>query len=489
MRSIKRLLLLLTVCLALLTSALIINTLRFTSKQIRVEPIKPIEVDEDGVARHLAEALRFQTVSYQEQAQVKGEDFLAFHNYLEQTFPKIHATLTKEVVGNYSLLYTWKGRDEKLKPILLMAHQDVVPVQPETLASWAQPPFEGRIIDGYVWGRGAMDDKSNLLAIMESVEMLLGQGFQPRRTIYLAFGEDEEVGGAGGAAKIAQLLVERRVELEYVLDEGLAITEGILPDVGRPVALIGVAEKGFVSLELNVEAEGGHSSMPPPQTAIGILSVAVNRLEDRQLPASLEGPTRQMLETIGPEMPFGKRVVMANLWLFGPLVERKLSASPSTNAGLRTTTAATMIEGGVKENVLPGRARAVINFRIAPGDSIERVISHVREVVSDPRVKVSRFGTFASEPSPVSNTSAEGYQVVQRTVRQLFPETYVAPALVLGGTDSRHFVKLTNNIYRFSAMRVRPEDLERIHGINEHISIKDFAGCVKFYYHLIRNSA
>jgi carboxypeptidase PM20D1 len=485
----KRLLLLLALCLALLVSALLVNTLRFTSKQIHVEPAQPPGVDEGGAALHLSQALRFQTISYQESGQTKGEDFLAFHEYLEQTFPKIRAALSKERVGNYSLLYSWKGLDEKLKPVLLMAHQDVVPVQQETLKNWEQPPFEGRISGDYIWGRGAMDDKANLIAIMEAIEMLLGEGFRPQRTIYLAFGDDEEVGGNAGAAKIADLLRERNVELEYVLDEGLAITEGILPGISKPVALIGVAEKGFVSLELSVEVEGGHSSMPPPQTAIGILSAAVNRLEERPMQASMEGPTRQMLETIGPEMPFGKRLVMANLWLFKPLVERKLSESPSTNAGIRTTTAATIIEGGVKENVLPGSARAVVNFRIAPGDSIERVVSHAREVVADPRVKINRFAGFASEPSPISNTDATGFQVVQRTIRQLFPETLVAPALVLGGTDSRHFVKLTNNIYRFSAMRVRPEDLERVHGINERIGIKDFAGCVRFYYQLIRNSA
>jgi carboxypeptidase PM20D1 len=333
-----------------------------------------------------------------------------------------------------------------------------------------------------------MDDKQNLLAIMEAVELLLGQGFQPQRTIYLAFGEDEEVGGGNGAAKIAELLHERKVELEYVLDEGLAVTDGIFPDVSRPVALVGVAEKGFVSVELSAEAESGHSSMPPRQTAIGVLSAAINRIEERQMPASIDGATRQMLETIGPEMSFGKRLVVANLWLFKPLLERQLSASPSTNASIRTTTAATIIEGGVKENVLPSSARAVVNSRILPGDRIELVISHLREVVDNPRVKVNRFGVIASEPSPVSNTNASGFRTVQRTIRQLFPDVLVVPALTLVMTDSRHYVKLTESIYRFSPMRVRAEDLERIHGVNERISIKDYAGCVRFYHQLIRNS-
>lgn len=485
----KKTLLVLTLCVVLLASVLLINTLRFTSKQIQVEPIQPVSVDEGSVAPRLAQALRFQTVSYEDAGQRRGEEFRALHKYLEQTFPKVHSTLIKELVGEYSLLYTWKGRDERLKPILLMAHQDVVPVEPETLASWEQPPFEGRITEGHIWGRGAMDDKFALLSILEAVEMQLGQSLQPQRTIYLAFGHDEEIGGHGGAAKIAELLRQRYVELEYVLDEGLAITDAVLPDISKPVALIGIADKGYLSLELSVEVESGHSSMPPPQTAIGVLSAAVSRLEEQQMPARIEGVPRQTLEYIGPEMPFGKRLVMANLWLFKPLVERKLSASPSTNAGIRTTIAATIIDGGVKENVLPSRARAIVNFRPLPGDSLERVVAHVGEVVNDPRVRVNRFGGSNNEASPVSSTNAAGFQIIQRTMRQVFPEALVAPALCVGGTDSEHYVKLTNNIYRFSPLRLRPEDMKRLHGINERTSVKDYAESVKFYYQLISNSA
>jgi carboxypeptidase PM20D1 len=486
---VKKISLVLALVVVVLVSVLLINTFRFKSKQVQVEPIQAVSVDPDLVAQRLSQAIRFHTISYQDTTQTRAEEFLGLHKYLEQTFPRTHATLTRELVGNYSLLYAWKGRNETLKPILLMAHQDVVPVEPETLAKWEQPPFEGRIAGGYIWGRGALDDKASLLASMEAVEMLLGQGFQPERTIYLAFGHDEEVGGGAGATKIAESLRSKNVELEYVLDEGLAITEGILPDIIKPVALIGVAEKGSVSLELTVEVAGGHSSAPPPHTAIGILSMAINRLEEHQMPASIEGVPRQMFEYVGPEMPFGRKLVMANLWLFKPLVERKLSAAPSTNAGIRTTTAATIIEGGLKENVLPSTARAVVNFRILPGDSIERVMSHVSETINDPRIKVSRFGPFASEPSPASSVNAMGYQIIEKTIRQLFPEVLVAPALVIGGTDSRHYVKSTSNIYRFAALRIGPDDLRKIHGINERVSVADYAGCVKFYYHLIKNSA
>lgn len=485
----KKVLLLLTLCLVLLCAVLLVNTLRFTSRQVQVEPVRAVGVDEGAAAERLAQALRIQTVSYQDGAQTSGDAFLALHRHLEQAYPKTHATLGRELVSGYSLLYTWKGRNEKLKPVLLAAHQDVVPVEPETARRWSQPPFEGRISDGFVWGRGALDDKSGVLGLLEAVELLLGENFQPERTIYFAFGEDEEVGGELGAARVAELLRQRGVELEYVLDEGLAITEGILPDIDRPVALIGVAEKGHVSVELSAEVEGGHSSMPPQQTAIGILSAAVNRLEANQMPASIEGVQRQTFEHLGPEMPFGKRLVMANLWLFKPLVVRLLSASPSSNAAIRTTTAVTIIEGGLKENVLPSRARAVVNFRILPGDSVEGVLAHVRETVNDTRIRIAKFGTGAREPSAVSSTDTQGYQTVQKTIRQVFPETLVAPALVVAGTDSRHYSALTNHIYRFLPMRVRPEDVKRLHGVDERISVADYAGFVKFYYHLIRNSA
>jgi len=370
-----------------------------------------------------------------------------------------------------------------------MAHQDVVPVDPQTLAGWEQPPFEGGITDGFVWGRGSLDDKFSLMGIMEAVEMHLARGFQPQRTIYLAFGHDEEIGGHRGAAKIAELLGGRAAALEYVLDEGMAIVDEAIPGLRKPVALIGIAEKGYVSVALRVDVESGHSSMPPPQTAIGILSAAINKLEAHPMPARLEGVQRQVLDYVGPEMPFGSRLVMANLWLFAPLVERKLSARPNTNAAIRTTSAATMFSAGIKENILPSEARAIVNFRILPGDSIKGVLEHVESVVDDPRVKVEKLEASSGEPSDISNVDAAGFLTIQRTLRQVFPEVLIAPALCLGGTDSEHYAHLSSAIYRFSPLRLRPEDMKRLHGVNERTSLKDYAGSVTFYYHLIGNSA
>ncbi|HEX8179371.1 MAG TPA: M20 family peptidase [Pyrinomonadaceae bacterium] len=488
-RKVRLLLLLLVPALLALVAVLLVKTFRYPSKQLQVAAAPDVQLDVNAAAEHLAQALRFQTISNADPAQLKPDEFLKLHEYLAQVFPRTHAALTREVVGGYSLLYKWPGQDEHLKPILLLAHMDVVPVEPGTEAQWTQPPFAGRIADGYVWGRGAIDDKAAVVGILEAVEKLLSEGYRPRRTIYLAFGHDEELGGPTGAPSLAALLDARGVTPEYVLDEGGAITEGILQGVSRPVAVLCTGEKGFVSVELTVAGTGGHSSAPPPQTAIGILSAAVGRLETEQMPAALKSVTQQMFDYIGPEMNFLPRVALANLWLTRPLVVRQLARKPATNAFLRTTTAATIFEGGVKDNVLPTKARAVVNFRILPGDTVSGVLEHVRRTVNDPRVQIEVLkGTAMSEPSPISGPDATGYRLIERTIRELFPTTVVAPSLVIGATDARHYTKLCPDIYRFSPILIHADDLERIHGTNERLSVENFAQAIKFYRQLIRNS-
>jgi carboxypeptidase PM20D1 len=366
---------------------------------------------------------------------------------------------------------------------------DVVPVEEMTGAQWAHPPFDGVISEGYVWGRGTMDDKSSVFGILEAAEMLLAEGFEPRRTVYIAFGHDEEIGGKAGAARIAAVLADRGVRLSYVLDEGLFIAERVVPGVGRPVALVGIAEKGFLSLTLTVEAETGHSSTPPTHTAIGVLSMAVNKLEENQFPEDVGGIPGQMFDYVGPEMTWGMKVVFANLWLFRPLVQRQLAASPGTNASIRTTTAVTVIEGGIKDNVLPSRARAIVNFRILPGDTIEGVMKRVRNVINDPRVKIEKYGDDFDEPSSVSDVDSEEFRVLHKTIRQVFPDVVVAPALVVGATDARHYGKLTGSVYRFLPFHFNNEDISRLHGTNERLSVENYLQGVRFYYQLINNSA
>lgn len=474
--------------LIILIFVIIIRTLKFTSRQVSVSPVTDIEVDGEKCGEHLAGAVRFKTISYHDFDKVDGSEFVRFREYLEKTYPNVHSVLTREVVSGYSLLYTWKGRDQGKKPVLLMAHMDVVPVEPGTEGNWTYPPFDGCIEEGYIWGRGSIDFKSGVIGTLEAVEILLKKGFLPERTIYLAFGHDEEINGLQGAANIVELLHSRGIELECVLDEGGLISEGILPGISDPIAMVGIAEKGQMSLELIAEGEGGHSSMPPKSTAVGTLCRSIVKLEENQMPSRVEGAMRSFLEFTGPEMKFGMRMLFANLWLFGPLVRWRFSKTPSTNATIRTTTASTMFEGSVKENVLPMKARAVVNFRIMPGDSIQKVIEHAISVINDPKVEVGLLRSdLASEPSVVSDTGSKSFKCLEQTIREIYPSALVAPYLVVGATDARYYSKLSKNVFRFIPLWLTSSDINRTHGTDERVSVKNFEQCIKFYIQFIKN--
>jgi carboxypeptidase PM20D1 len=306
----------------------------------------------------------------------------------------------------------------------------------------------------------------------------------------IALGHDEETSGQGGAATIAVLLKSRGTRVEYALDEGMMATSGIVPGLDRPAALIGVAEKGYASVELTAVSPGGHSSMPPPQTAIGIVAAAVHAVESQPMPAALDGPAALLFDRLGPEMPLLTRLPLANRWLFDPLIIRQLAGSPTTNAILRTTGAATIFEAGVKDNVLPARARAVINFRIKPGDTVHDVLVHVTKVVNDHRVEIKLLSPEATAgPSPESSATSAGYRTIERTIREVMPDALVAPALVIGATDSRYYANLADDVYRFLPFVLGPDDLGRIHGANERIAIEAYRDCVRFYVQLLVNEA
>ena len=483
---------LLGLVLLLVTLALVVGakTLLTSSRQIAVQPITPVAVDAEQVAARLGAAVRFKTISSDTDPNLSKDEFEKFHAFLAKTFPRVHAQLKREVVGGQSLLYTWTGSDPQAAPIAFLAHQDVVPIAPGTEGKWQAPPFAGEVRDGYIWGRGAWDNKGNLMSQMEAMELLLASGFQPRQTIYLAAGADEEVGGRRGAMAIAALLKSRGVTLDFVLDEGLLVTEGVLAGLSKPAALIGIAEKGYASYVLSVDATPGHSSMPPKNSAIGMLSGALARLEDKQMPAAIRGVALDMFNTIAPEMNGVNRVLLSNLWLFRPVVQAQLEKSPSSNAMLRTTTALTIVQAGNKENVLPGRAEAVVNFRLLPGDDLEEVHHHVHQAVNDERVTVEpRDKDKNNEASPVSPMDSASYRLLAKTVRETFPDAIVAPGLMIAATDSRHFTGLSRHIYRFSPVRAKPEDLSRFHGTNERISVANYVEAIQFYHQLLRNVA
>ncbi len=458
-----------------------------TSSVVAVAAAPPLAVAPGAIER-FAGALRLQTISHQDQAQMDGVPFTALHAYLEQQFPLVHQHLSRETVEGLSLLYTWQGSDPKRAPIVLLSHLDVVPVEPGTDTLWQHPPFAGVVADGFLWGRGAMDDKIGVLGILEAAESLLRQGFQPQATIYFAFGHDEELGGPHGAPNLAALLKQRGVHADFVLDEGGSLIKGILPGLDRPVACVGVAEKGYVSVELTVESDGGHSSSPPRHTAIGQLSQVIARLEDHPMPGGVRGPVREFLNRIGPEMGFGYRIVFANLWLFEPVVALAMGTNPAANATLRTTTAVTMVEGGVKDNVLPKSARAVVNFRILPGESVDSVVAHVKQVVADDKVKI-RILPGPREPTPSSPTDSTAFAGIDRTIRSVFPQAVVAPYLTIGGTDARHYLEVSPNVYRFMPMVADPSDLNRTHGTNERLAVEQYDKVVQFYATILRLSS
>lgn len=473
-----------------LAAVLGVNTARKGSRQLIVAPLPVAKVDEAGAASRLAEAVRLRTVSSRDDPALNADQFKQFHALLEARFPKVHATLKRESVGELSLLYTWPGTDANARPIMLMAHQDVVPIAPGTEGDWQVAPFSGDIKDGFIWGRGSWDDKGNLMSELEAVEQLIASGYQPERTVYLAFGADEEVGGLRGAAKIAALLKARNVQLDFVIDEGLLVLDGILPGLRKPAAMIGVAEKGYMSVVLKMAATPGHSSMPPPKgtSAIAMMSAALTRLDDEQLPGGLRGIAMELFDTLAPEMGGFSRVALSNLWLFGPLVQKQLEGAGSTNAMLRTTTALTIVNAGNKENVLPGRAEATVNFRILPGDTKEQVLEHMRTQVSK-AVGPDRFSLFALpgavNASKVAPTDSSQYRLLNSTIREVFPDALVAPGLMVAGTDSIHYGDISDHVFKFSPVRANAEDLKRFHGTNERLSTANYADAIRFYLRLI----
>ncbi len=459
------------------------RTVLVRSRQVTPGPA-PVTVAESTAVARLAGALCIPTVSGE------AEPMRRLHAYLRESFPRTFAQLEVETVNELSLVLRWPGSDPSLLPILMLGHLDVVPVEPGTAGDWTHPPFSGAVADGYVWGRGALDNKQGVLGCLEAVETLLASGFSPRRGVWLAFGHDEEIGGSDGARQIAALFAARGRRFDSVIDEGLPIAgAGMVPGIATPVALIGIGEKGFLSLELTAQGAGGHSSTPPRSTPIGILGRALARLEENPMPARLDGAMGRTMEVLAPEVDLGTRVAFANLWCFDWLVLSQLGENPPADALVRTTTAVTVFRGGVQDNVLPQSARAVVNFRILPGDTVEDVERHVRETVDDPRVTIAlHLGEPGDDPPPLADTAGAAYRRLEATLRQCFPEAIVAPSLVSGATDSRHYRALSDTVLRVMPVRASFDDAARVHGTDERLGTANYAEICGFYAQWVINS-
>jgi carboxypeptidase PM20D1 len=460
----------------------LIKTFAFKSKQLDIATVAAPEYSKEQLD-HFLGAIKFKTISYADAAMFDSSQFNGLHRYLKATYPLVHEKLSLKKIIDFSLLYKWEGSDPSLAPYVLMGHQDVVPIEEASRNLWTVDPFDGVVKQDSIWGRGACDDKINLVGIMESVEKLLKEGFQPKRTIYLAFGHDEETGGLGAQALAAELK-SQNVQAELVLDEGGIVTMDKVPGMTKPVALIGTSEKGYLSLELKVEKNGGHSSMPEKETALDIVTRAILTLREHPFKADFSPSTLGFIDHVGPEMPFLQKMVFANTWLFKSVVIGIYESSPGGNALVRTTAVPTIIHAGMKDNVVPTSVTAVVNLRLLPGDSSKWVIEQVKKIINDDRVKISAMGGFESEPTDITSEDGPGYKIVDETIHKTFAEAITTPFLMIGGTDSRHMSGISRNIIKFSPMI----DPVGFHGIDERVSTQSYKDTLWFFETLLRTT-
>jgi len=440
----------------------------------------------EEVAERLAGAIRIETISHSDPADFDDEAFARLADYLRTTYPRTHAGLELERVNVHTLVFRWKGLDAALQPALFMSHLDVVPVEEAAVAEWSHPPFEGVIDEGFVWGRGALDVKSGVILWLEAVEALLAEGFEPTRTIYLAFGHDEEVGGFNGAAVVAKLFRERGIQPAFLFDEGGFIIDDypLLPDL--TTALVVIAEKRYFTVDLTTHGVSGHSSMPPNSTAIGRLARAITRVEENPMPTRIIPPVREMFEAVSPHMSFGMRFALNNLWLTSGLVERRLIKDRTSAPFVRTTFAATLISGGVKDNVIPELARATINVRILPGDTPESVLAHIERVIDDPEVEIE--GTTWGDSAEPASVTGQAFPLAKEAILEVLPDAIVVPGLVPGATDSRHFGGVVDEILRFVPARIAIEQAGGAHGRDERLAVEHLADSVAIAIGMVRRA-
>ncbi|MDK1359379.1 M20/M25/M40 family metallo-hydrolase [Arthrobacter sp. zg-Y1219] len=452
-----------------------------------------------AAAAKLSRLITCRTVSTRDPQDIEIAEFDSFIGALPELFPQVHRNLTLERVNGYGLLYHWKGATPAVpvpgsgsaeagaeangSPLVLMAHYDVVPVTDP--GSWDHPPFSGAISDGRIWGRGTLDDKGALAAILQAVELLLEEGFVPARDVYLSFGNNEETAGTT-AGVAAALLASRGIRPWLVLDEGGAVATQAFPFVNRPVAVVGVTEKGILDVELSTEDSGGHASTPHSRGATARLARAVVRLDENPLPASLPNPTVEMFGRLASAARFPARLVFRNMGLFRrPLTMVLARMGGEPGALTRTTVAVTQLRGSSAANVLASRATANANIRIAVGDTVEGTVRRLKRIIRDP--SVSLRVVEGNEPSPVSATDNDQFALLARTITAVFPDAAPAPYVMLAGTDSRRFTGICDAVYRFAPFRMDRQARASIHGDNESLGVETFGEGILFYVRLLRS--
>jgi carboxypeptidase PM20D1 len=478
---IKRIIYFLLAALTVLIAVVLFNTFRFGNQKTPVKESVAVTGISDSAAIHLSNAIQIKTVSFGDTLAIDSAEFTKFRVFMEETYPTLHKQLPRKIFSEFSYVFTWKGKDTTLAPYVLMAHMDVVPVEAIAESKWSVPSFSGKIVGDTIWGRGAIDDKASVVGILEAVEQLLKENYQPQQTIYLCFGHDEEIAGKRGAAKISQWFREQNIRPKLVVDEGGQVDTERFKELNRPVAVIGVGEKGFVNIDLTVEIPGGHSSMPFPETSIDVLNKAIEKIREKQMPAMITPPVQELLTRVASGGGFVNRMAISNQWLFQSMLIRKLEQEKGTNAMIHTTLVPTIVKAGIKDNVIPSVAKATFNSRILPGQSSDDVVNFVKQAIDDERVMVKKQTISLMEPSAITPATHPMFQKIEDVVYKTVPQVLVSPYLMIGATDSRYFRPFSDAVLNFAPMR----DAKGFHGIDERIPVSDLKNMIFFYKMLI----
>ena len=429
----------------------------------------------------LQRLVQIPTISYPDPELIDTDRFDELLATMAELFPLLHERLELTRVGRHGLLFKWAGVSAE-RPVVLMAHLDVVPVDSDS--GWTHPPFDGVIADGFLWGRGPLDDKGCVVGVCEAVETLLERDFTPAQDIWLSFGANEEVFGTD-ASDAVEVLKERGVTPWLVLDEGGAVAHEAFPGVTRPVAVVGVAEKGASSFEMRAEGRGGHASMPAKNGPTARLARAILRLEKSPFPAALPAPAIELFSRLAPHAPKPLRPLMANASRLAPLLTRALVLAGAESAALaRTTIAVTTLSGSPALNVIASTAKAGVNVRIMPGESVVSARRHLEKAINDDHIHLDLVES--GEPSPISLYDNDpGFALMERVIAEVYPDAIASPYVLMGGTDSRHFTEICERVYRFAPFRMSKAQRESIHSYDERIGVSDFDDGVRWYTRLI----